>query len=76
MELTQENIDKVAEVLRMGKLNESLLKVQDLSKLAEQLIKENPNLTAEEIGQKYEEEQLKLETTNQTNEQEDLSIDE
>ena len=67
MEINEENINKVVEVLRMGKLNESLLKVQDISKVAQQLMEQYPNLTPEEIGQKYEE-QLALESnTNNIN---------
>ena len=62
MELNTENVDKVVSVLRMGKFNEELLKVQNIKKIAEELIAKNPTLSAEEIGKIYEE-QCKTELT-------------
>lgn len=54
MEINEENINKVAEVLRSKDFEKALVKVQDYSRIAEQLIKENPNLTVDQIGELYE----------------------
>ena len=55
MELNQENIEKVVEVLRMGKFNEVMKDVQNYFEYAKELIEKNPDLTPEEIGQNLEE---------------------
>ncbi len=54
MEINEENINKVAEVLRSKDFEKALVKVQDYSRIAEQLIKENPDLTVDQIGELYE----------------------
>lgn len=59
MEITQENINKVANLLKIGKFNESLLVVQEYSKIAENMIEKYPNLSVSELGKKYEEIVLK-----------------
>lgn len=59
MEITQENINKVANILKIGKFNESLLVVQEYSKIAENLIDKFPNISVNELGKKYEEIVLK-----------------
>lgn len=54
MEVTLENINSLAEKLKQKDLEKSLKKVQDYSRIAEQLIIENPTLTVDEIGELYE----------------------
>ena len=64
MEFNQENINKVVSVLKQKDLERAMKKVQDYSMIAEQLIKENPDLTVDEIGQLYDEQQNMLEQNN------------
>ena len=52
MELTQENIEKLAGKLTIGKLEESTEVMQSYFLIAEKLIKDNPDKTIEEIAKK------------------------
>lgn len=54
MEVTPENINSLAEKLKQKDLEKSLKKVQDYSLIAQQLIEQNPELTADELGELYE----------------------
>ena len=54
MEVTLENINSLAEKLKQKDLEKSLKKVQDYSLIAQQLIEQNPELTADELGELYE----------------------
>ena len=56
MELSQENIEEVVGVLKIKDFNNSMKKVSDYNQIAKELIEKYPDLTAEELGELYEEE--------------------
>ncbi len=55
MEINKENIETVANILVMGKFNVAMKTASDYFQIAKELMEQFPDLTAEEIGQKYEE---------------------
>ena len=63
MELSEKNINDLASVLKQKDLEKSLKKVQDYSEIAKQLIEKYPELSADEIGEIYEQ-QMSLESQN------------
>ena len=67
MEINEENIAKLAEILKTKDFEKALGKVQDYSKIAQQLMEQYPELTAEELGQKYEEQVMQAEQENGQN---------
>jgi len=54
MELTQENIEELAKQLKINGLNKAMEELQDYFKIAEDLIKQYPGLTIEEIAKKFD----------------------
>ena len=73
MEVTLENINNLSEKLKQKDLEKSLKKVQDYSKIAQQLIEQNPELTADELGELYEKQME--ENTKQSQENNGQEID-
>ena len=73
MEVTLENINNLSEKLKQKDLEKSLKKVQDYSKIAQQLIEQNPELTADELGELYEKQME--ENTKQSQENDGQEID-
>ena len=73
MEVTLENINSLAEKLKQKDLEKSLKKVQDYSLIAQQLIEQNPELTADELGELYEKQME--ENTKQSQENNGQEID-
>ena len=73
MEVTPENINSLAEKLKQKDLEKSLKKVQDYSLIAQQLIEQNPELTADELGELYEKQME--ENTKQSQENNGQEID-
>lgn len=71
MEVNQENIEKVAKVLRKGKFDEAVSQVKNYIDIAKELIEKYPELTAEQIGEKYEQE-CENQIENSKNEEENI----
>lgn len=64
--IEQNKVEAVAAILRSEEFNKALLKTQEITRIAQRLVEQNPELTPEEIGIKFdEEERAKLEAQTQ-----------
>ena len=68
MEVNEKNINEVVKVLTKKGLEDASIKVKNLSEIAKELMEKYPDLTPEQLGQKYDEE-LQLEEQNNQMEQ-------
>lgn len=74
MEITRENIERVAETLRKGKLIEAAGKMENVFEIAKQLIVEHPEINDPELlGELYEAQCAAKEAQEQNNDGQEIN---
>lgn len=71
MEFNDKNVSDLANLLTMKKFNESMKSVSDYMKIAEDLVKNNPDKSIDELAELYENQCQEAEMSKQTDERED-----